>query len=347
MSVEVGSKGRPGGDWAGRRVAITGSGYSVPDRVVTNKDLEAQMNTTDAFISTRTGVRERRHAAPESTLCDLMVPACAAALRGAALSAADLDMLIVNTLSPDYHDPSQACLLQERLGLRHVPAFDIRAQCSGSLYALDVAAQFIATGRCQHVMVVCGELLSKRLDRSDEGRNVSVLLGDGAGALVVSGVGAEGPRLVDIATGADGSRFRLLFTAAPGSANRTFLDEGAVKEGRHFFRMQGRAMFEHAVATLVGAAREMLAGHRLTIADLDSVLVHQPNLSILREVGRQLEVPAEKLPTNVERFGNMASASLPVTIAQAFEAGRMRAGGLHLFLTYGSGATWGAALYRS
>lgn len=191
---------------------------------MTNRDIEGMMNTTEAFILSRTGVVEQRRAAPSQTLSDLIAPAAAAAVREAGLRTDAVDMVIVNTLSPDYHDPAQACLVQSRLGMRRVPAFDTRAQCSGLIYLLDIGRQFVSTGRCKNVLLVCAEILSKRLDCSDEGRNLSILLGDGAGAVVVMGEDGAGERgLIDLITGADGEYFELLHTAAPGSHRASFL----------------------------------------------------------------------------------------------------------------------------
>ncbi|HWN67480.1 MAG TPA: 3-oxoacyl-ACP synthase, partial [Haliangium sp.] len=194
-------------------------------------------------------MRERRHADQSLATSDLMEAAALDAIRNAGLEVQDIDMLIVNTLSPDHHDPSQACLMQRRLGLRQIPAFDIRAQCSGLIYGMDIACSFLEGERCNNVLVICGELLSKRLDCSAEGRNLSVLLGDGAGAIVLSRVPGDRPRgLIDRITRADGVGFDMIFTAAPGTRNATFLSAEDMAAGRHQFRMRGRPLAEHAAA---------------------------------------------------------------------------------------------------
>lgn len=322
---------------------ISGLGYCLPEHIVTNADIVARMNTTEAFILERTGVVTRRHVRAEQAVSALMVPAVQRALAAAGLGPEDVDFLIVNTLSPDHHDPSQACLIQPQVASRHIPALDIRAQCSGFLYGMQVARSMLGP-RCRHVVVVCGEVLSKRMDCSDAGRNLAILLGDGAAAAVISQGADEASGLLDLQLGADGQYFDLLMTSAPGSAGAHFLSGADLELGRSQFVMRGKPMFEHASATLVRIARDMLVRHRLSIDRIDHVICHQPNLRILDEVQLRLEVPDSKLHKTVEFLGNMASASMPTTLAMNWD--KVRSGELVLMLTYGSGATWGAGLYR-
>lgn len=322
---------------------ITGLGYCIPPHKVSNADLVARMNTSEQFIEERTGVLTRYHLAGNEGVSSLMIPACEQAISAAGLVHRDIDALIVNTLSPDVHDPSQACLLQARLGLRQIPAFDIRAQCSGFLYELELAQALLRTGRYRHVLVVCGEALSKRMDYSDDGRNLSILLGDGAAAAVFSTTTrAEGLR--DIMLGSDGDCFDFLKTAKPGSAGNGFLDNDDLRQAKHQFRMQGKPMFLHASDTLARIAQEMLAKNALGIEDIDHFICHQPNLRILDAVQEKLNLPMSKFPVTVDHLGNMASASLPVTLAKHWP--KVSPGEKVLFLAYGSGATWGAALYE-
>lgn len=273
-----------------------------------------------------------------------MVPAVHNALKSAGIGVDDVDFLIVNTLSPDHHDPSQACLVQAALGLRHVPSMDIRAQCSGFLYGVQTAHGLLQDGKYRNVVVVCGEVLSKRMDCSDAGRNLAILLGDGAAAAVISRADVGGSGFLDLELGADGNYFDLLMTAAPGSAGKRFLSADDIDEGRTEFVMRGRPMFEHASGTLVRIARAMLVRHKLSIDRIDHVICHQPNLRILDEVQLRLEIPSEKLHLTVDKLGNMASASMPATLAMNWD--KIAPGELVLMLTYGSGATWGVALYR-
>lgn len=330
-----------------KSVSITGTGSFVPERVVTNDELVSRMNTSVEFIENRTGVLERRHVDEGTSVSDIAGKAALQAMAQAGIGASDVDMLIVNTLSPDYHDPSQACDLQRKLGLNHVPAFDIRAQCSGALYGMDIARQYIETGRCKNVLVVCAEILSRRMDISDEGRNLAILLSDGAGAFVMSETQDKTQgELIDIVLKADGTEFELLYTKAPGSHRKNFIDAEDIAKGAHHFRMNGKAMFFHAIHSMADIAQEILSRNNLTLDDISLIVPHQPNLRLLEGVLNELQVPREKTYITVEHFGNMASASMPVAYAKALSENRFKHGDLALFLTYGAGATWGAALYR-
>lgn len=323
-------------------IIISGAGHCLPVPVIDNKTIVDRINTTEDFILSRTGVVTRRHISGEKGLSALLVPACEQAITHAGIGASDIDMLIVNTLSPDHHDPSEACFIQPQLGLGHVPVLDIRAQCSGLLYGMELARHLLLSGSYKHILVACGEVLSKRMDTSDAGRNLSILLGDGAGALVLSNSSGTSGGIVDLIIRADGSRYDLLWTAAPGTAQQRYTDQTATPH----FRMNGQPMFKDATQRLCEIALKILNRHHLTIDDIDIVLPHQPNLRILDAVRERLAVPSHKFVTNVERYGNMASASVAVTVSEYIREARPAPGTLALVLTYGSGATWGAMLYR-
>jgi 3-oxoacyl-(acyl-carrier-protein) synthase III len=334
---------------AGHRLSIAGIGYHLPERVITNEDIVSRVETSAEFIETRTGVLERRHVDRRDTLMDLIREAATAAIEDAGLTTEDIDMLIVNSLTPDHHDPSQACLVQDQLELRQIPCFDIRAQCTGLIYGMDIASQYIETGKCRHVLVVCAEMLSKRLDTSNRGRNVSILLGDGAGAVVFSATPAsdsDDAGLISVIARADGSHYFLMYTIAPGAANSDFLDVESVRAGEHHFLMQGRPFADQFMAAMTGIVDEMLTKHNLSMSDIDLVISHQPNLRLLERMENALDIPSERLVKTVDRFGNMASASLPVTLGVARDRGLFEPGSLCLLLGAGSGMTWGAALYR-
>lgn len=328
----------------GNNVVIKGTGYCLPSNNIDNLEIVSRLNSTVEFIEDRTGVLTRKHVDVSQSLSDITVPAMASALSNANLKAQDIDMLIVNTLSPDHHDPSQACLLQSKLNFNNIPVFDIRAQCTGLIYGLDIAQQYIQSGKHKNIMIVCGEVLSKRMDYSDDGRNLSILLGDGAGAVIVGSSEQESDSkkgFKDIIIQADGNYFKLLWTESPGTANNDF------NKGTPYFRMNGKDMFQHALASFVKIAQDILEKHNLTIQDIDLVVPHQPNMRILDKVIEKLNIPLDKIMLNVEALGNMASGSLPVTLAMANEEGRLKEGGLCLIIGYGSGATWGAALYQN
>ncbi|KAB0633726.1 ketoacyl-ACP synthase III [Burkholderia stagnalis] len=329
------------------RLAIAGFGYALPERIVGNDEVAGMIDTSDAFIRERTGVVARRYLAPDQHLADLACPAAERALADAGITARDVDLLIVNTLSPDHHDPSQACYIQPRLGLREVPCFDIRAQCSGGLYGIEIARHFLASGLYRNVLLICAEALSRRIDTSNAGRNLSILLSDGAAALLLQATDDPARGLIDLTLGADGTQFDLLSTEAPGARRPRFIDEDDIAAGRHYFRMKGAPMFEDATRRIVDACRQMLDKHRLTIGDIGLVVPHQPNLRILDAVIERLGLPRERCMISVDQLGNMASAAFPVALALAHEQGRMPAGQLNLLVTYGAGATWACALYRS
>lgn len=322
-------------------VIIKGTGYKIPEKRVTNDTLLQRLNSTNEFIVNRTGVETRYHVNINEKMSDLAIPAMSKALENANLEAKDIDLLIVNTLSPDHHDPSQACLLQAALDFRHIPVFDIRAQCSGFLYGAKIAIDGIKSGSYNNVMIVCGEVLSKRADYSDAGRNLTILLGDGAGAIILGKDKSSLYGFKDIILGADGNYFKLLWTESPGTSNATF------HEGNPFFRMTGHDMFEHATKTLANCVIQILHQNNLNLEDIDLIIPHQPNLRILESVGELLEVNKEKIYINVTDYGNIASASLPIAIAMAKEQKLMQENHKYIFLAYGSGATWGAALYQN
>lgn len=329
------------------KLIIAGLGHALPERIVTNDEVAMQIETSDEFIRTRTGVLTRRYLADDRHLADLACPAAEEAMAQAGVCPADIDLLIVNTLSPDFHDPSQACFIQPRLGLRHVPCFDIRAQCSGALYGIEIARHFLAGNTYRNVLLICAEALSRRIDTSNAGRNLSILLSDGAAAMVLR-MENQGERgLIDISLGADGTKFEYLHTKAPGAKRPHFIDAADIEAGHHFFRMLGADMFEDATQRMVQACRQMLDKHRLSLSDVGLVIPHQPNLRIIEAVLAELGMPRERCMISVDTLGNSASAAFPIALSLARKTGRMPAGQLNLLTTYGAGATWACALYRS
>lgn len=329
------------------KLVIAGLGHALPTRIVTNDEVAARIDTSDAFIRTRTGVVTRRYLADDEHLADLACPAAEQAIAQAGLRPADIDLLIVNTLSPDFHDPSQACYIQPRLGLRNVPCFDIRAQCSGALYGIEIARHFLASNAYRNVLLVCAEALSRRIDTSNAGRNLSILLADGAAAMVLRIDTDKDQGLIDISLGADGTSFEFLHTKAPGAKRPHFIDAADIEAGHHFFRMLGAETFEDATRRMVQACRQMLDKHRLSPSDVGLVVPHQPNLRIIEAVLAELGLPRERCMICADTLGNSASAAFPIALSLAQKTGRMPAGQLNLLTTYGAGATWGCALYRS
>jgi len=330
------------------RSRILGTGHYVPPRVVTNFDVMKMMETSDEFIVTRTGVRERRHADPDQSATDLAVPACRAAVEDAGLDMADIDLLIMNTITPDHADPGCAFFLQAKLDVPGIPVMDIRQQCAGLIYGIAIADHFIRAGTYKHVLVTCSEVLSKRIDGSYDGRNIAILLGDGAGAAVVGPADDDGPAVLSTLLHADGSQAKALYTAAPGSAlGRTeHITKDDIDTGRVHFRMDGRTVFENGVARMSEAVFESLQANGITLDDLDVLIPHQANLRMLEAIIENVQAPPEKVFVNVEKYGNIASACLPIAFDQARRSGMVTDGSLVLLVAFGSGFVWASALLR-
>ena len=327
---------------------ILGTGHYLPPKVVTNFDVMKMMETSDAFIVERTGVRRRRHAEPGTSASDLAVPACLAAVEDAGLTMDQIDLLIMNTITPDHADPGCAFFLQAKLAVPGIAVLDIRQQCAGLIYGLAIADHFVKAGTYRHVLIACSEVLSKRIDGSLDGRNIAILLGDGAGAVVVGP--SDDPRKGILSTilHADGSGAKALYTAAPGSAlgRMQCITKEDVEAGRVHFRMDGKAVFENGVARMSEAIVESLEVNGLTLGDIDLLIPHQANLRMLEEIVRKVGAPQDKVFVNVEEYGNMASACLPVALDHARKQGRAPEGGLVLLVAFGSGFVWASTLLR-
>jgi 3-oxoacyl-[acyl-carrier-protein] synthase-3 len=318
----------------GHAVSITGLGCYVPDRVVTNDELAQHVDTSDEWIMERTGIRERRMAAPEQALSDLALPAARAALEDAGLDGADIDLLIVATVTPDFAFPSTAALLADQLGARAAGAYDLSAGCTGFMYGVAQAYGMLASGLARRALVVGGDVLSKILDWTD--RSTLVLFGDGAGAVVLEPVPERG--FLGFELGADGGGGENLWL--PGSGSRAFDDPDK------YVKMNGREVFKFATRVLVQSAEALLEQCGTSIDDVDVYVPHQANVRIIDHATRKLGVPSERVVVNVDRYGNTSSGSIPLALADAAADGRLRPGTLVLMTGMGAGLTWGSALIR-
>jgi len=322
-------------------VGIIGTGSYLPEKVLTNKDLENMVDTTDEWIVSRTGIRERRIAAEDQASSDLAVEASRKALEAAGVTADQLDLIIVATVTPDMMFPATACLLQDRLGAKKAAAFDLSAACSGFLYGIATASQFIQSGMYRYALVVGVDCLSKITNWED--RNTCVLFGDGAGAVVLGPV-EEGSGLLSFELGADGSGGDLLKQPAGGSrlpASRDTVD------GRlHTISMAGREVFKFAVRVMGNAAEEALAKAGMTKEDIDFLVPHQANTRIIDAAVKRFGLSEEKVIINLDRFGNMSSASIPVALDEALHQGRIKKGNTLVLVGFGGGLTWGAAVLK-
>jgi 3-oxoacyl-[acyl-carrier-protein] synthase-3 len=329
-----------------RKVAITGTGMYVPPRVVTNADLEKLMDTSDEWIQQRTGVRERHHVDPGTTPADLAYEATVRAVEAAELELRDLDAIIVATLSPQHEFPGTAVFLQDRLGLAEIPAMDIRCQCTGFLYALQVGQLYVASGLYDRVLVCGVDVHSVGLDMTTRGRDVSVIFGDGAGAVVLEPSDDAERGILSIHLHAEGKYAKKLWVEAPGCALSPWLTTEMLEEGRHYPKMDGKFVFKHAVTRMPEVINEALAANKCAVADVDLCIFHQANLRINEYVGTQLGIPPEKTYNNIQIYGNCSAGSIPMCLDECVRAGRLEAGDLLLMAGFGSGFTWGSALIR-
>jgi len=330
------------------RARITGVGSCLPPRVVTNDDLAALMDTSDEWIIQRTGIRERRWADPEVTTSDLALAAAAEALEAAGIAASDLDMIILATLSPDHEFPGTACFLQAKLGVAGCAALDVRQQCTGFIYAVSVADQFLRTGFARKALVVGAEVHSKGLDISTPGRDLAVLFGDGAGAVVLEAAetAADGPGVLSTHLHADGSGATDLWLPAPGMAYERFMSADLLERGLHFPQMNGRAVYVNAVKRMAEAVVEAVAANGMKVEDVDLFLFHQANLRINEAVTERLGLPPERVFNTIDRFANTTAATIPLGMHEALRAGLLGKGMVVCGAAFGSGFTWGSMLLR-
>ncbi|MGZ4384011.1 MAG: beta-ketoacyl-ACP synthase III [Gaiellaceae bacterium] len=322
----------------GSAVSITGLGSYVPERVLTNDELSQTVDTNDEWIRTRTGIRERRIAAPEQALTDIALPAAQAALEKASLSAAEVDLLVVATITSDMTFPSSSALLADRLGAHNAAAYDLSAGCTGFMYALAQAHASVAAGLARNALVIGGDVLSRVVDWSD--RATCVLFGDGAGAVVIERVEEPGFHGFDL--GADGAGGMELSLPAGGS--RLPASAETVARGQHFVQMNGREVFKFATRVLVSSAENLLAACGKKVEDIDLYVPHQANIRIIDHAAGKIGFPEERVMVNVDKYGNTSSGSIPLALADAIAQGRLQRGALVLMTGMGAGLTWGSAL---
>ena len=326
-----------------RSTVILGTGSYAPERVLTNAELAKTVDTSDEWIRTRSGIRERRIAAPGEATSDMGVQAAQRALDDARLLASSIDLLIVATITPDLPMPATACIIQRKLGVPTSAAcFDLNAACTGFLYALDTACAMLASGRYRHALVIGVEKLSAIVDWKD--RTTCVLFGDGAGAVVIGPRPEPGIGLIGTRLGAVGESVDLLCIPAGGSSAPA--TTASIAAGSHFIKMKGKEVFKLAVRVMDEAARDILEQHQLRADQISLVIPHQANLRIIEAISEYLELPMERFFVNVDRYGNTSAASIPIALDEARRAGRIKPGDLTLLVAFGAGLTYGSALIR-
>jgi len=324
-----------------RSVHIVGTGSYLPQRVLTNADLEKLVDTTDEWIISRTGIRERRIAAEQECTSDMGAIAARRAMEQAGVRGEEIDLIICATLTPDMPFPATACLIQQKVGAKRAAAFDMEAACSGFLYGLEIGQQFITSGTYNTVLIIGAEKLSTIVDWED--RNTCVLFGDGAGAAVLRSRG-EDHGILTTCMGADGSQADILLM--PGGGARFPATKESVNGKMHYLKMAGKEVFKNAVVAMQTAAEEALRKCNLTINDIKCIIPHQANLRILEAIADRLGAPMEKVYINLDRYGNMSAASVAVALDEAAREGRFQRGDLILLVVFGSGLTWASCVIQ-
>jgi len=324
---------------SGRRIKIVSTGSYIPERVLTNADLEKMVDTSDEWISTRTGIKRRHIAREDEAASDLAYEASTKALEKKGISAKELDMIIVATITPDMLFPATACILQDKLGVKNIPAFDLEAACSGFLYGISIASQFIATGVYHTILVVAAETLSKIIDWED--RNTCVIFADGAGAAILQ-PSNDGSGIISTYLGADGGGANLVGVPAGGSRIPASVE--TVKGRQHYMKMKGNELFKRAVKVMVHAVDEALKMGNLAYSDLDFFIPHQANIRIIQAVAKRIDLPMEKVYINLHECGNMSAASIAVALDQAVEERKINKGDKVLLASFGGGLTWASMI---
>ena len=323
------------------RAKIVATGSFLPKNIVTNKDLEKKVDTSDEWIIERTGIRERRVAVKSQASSDLAYEASLIALKRAGIKAKDLEMIIVATVSGDMPFPSTACLLQDRLDATNAAAFDINAACSGFIYGLSIAESFIKSGAKKRILLVGVETLSRFTDWED--RTTCVLFGDGAGAAII-GPSDDDSGILSTHIHSDGSLWD--FIQVPAGGSRTPCSKETVEKRQHFMIMKGNETFKVAVKTLESIALETLQKNKIKVSQLALLIPHQANLRIIQATAKRLGLPMEKVMLNIEKYGNTSAASIPIALDEALSEGRIRTGDYIMLEAFGAGLTWGSALIR-
>ncbi len=324
-----------------RGARITGIGHYLPERILSNFDLEKMVDTSDEWIVTRSGIRERRIAAEHQASSDLAFEAAKIALEDAGVAGKDLDLIMVATVTPDMSLPSTACILQDRLGAKKAAAFDISAACSGFIYGLAVASSMIAAGKVKKVLLAGVEVLSRIMDYED--RTTCVLFGDGAGVVVIEEA-EPGEGILSTFMQSDGGLGELLYL--PGGGSRMPLTEERLKERQQYVKMKGDGLFKYAVRAMVDAAKHTLDEADLKASDINFLIPHQANIRIIEGVRKRLKLEKEQVVVNIDRIGNTSSASIPIALAELKEGGTLKKSDLVMMVAFGGGLTWGAALMK-
>jgi len=329
---------------------ISGLGFYVPENVVTNDDLSKLMDTNDAWIQERTGIQERRHIVRgEDTTTTMGVKAAEIAIKRSGVAKEDIDFVVFATLSPDYYFPGPGVLVQRDLGLKTVGALDVRNQCSGFVYAISVADQYIKTGMYKNILVIGSEVHSTGLDMSDRGRGVSVIFGDGAGAAVLSREEDLSKGILSTHLHSEGQHAEELSLVAPGMGNRwvtDIIEDNDPNDDSYYPYMNGQFVFKNAVVRFSEVINEGLQANNLEVSDINMLVPHQANLRISQFIQSKFKLSDDQVYNNIQKYGNTTAASIPIALTEAWEKGKIKEGDLVVLAAFGSGFTWGSVIIR-
>jgi len=323
-------------------VIIIGTGSYLPERVLTNDDMAQIVETSDEWIHSRTGIRERRFATSQQGTSDLACAAAEQALSAAGIDRSQIDLLIVATMTPDMPFPSTACLVQSKLGLANICAFDVQAACSGFVYTLGIAQSMLRSGNFKHALVIGAEKTSSILDFKD--RTTCVLFGDGAGAAVLTRDANAQRGILGTIAGSDGSNPTLLHQPAGGSLVPASVESVVTRQ--HFLKMNGKEIFKQAVRVMGQACHDILEQQQYQMEAVDLVIPHQANMRIIESLAKRLKIPLDKFHNNLDRYGNTSAASVGIALDEAYRAGRIKSGDLVLLVAFGAGLTWASTLIK-
>jgi 3-oxoacyl-[acyl-carrier-protein] synthase-3 len=325
---------------------ISGTGFYLPPRIVTNDELSTYMDTSDEWIQERTGIKERHYVEKGEGPSDIAIPATKQALNAAGLKVSDIDFIIFATSTPDFYAPGSGCLLQEKMGFNEIGALDIRVQCSGFIYGLSIAEQYIRTGTFKNILLIGAEVQSTAMDLTNTGRDTAIIFGDGAGAAIISATD-EDRGVLSTHMHSEGKYLKELWLESPASnAGYPRINKEALDEGKQFLKMNGKEVFRHAVTRFPEVINEALEANNLTSEDIDLLIPHQANLRITQMVQKRLSLRNEQVFSNIHKYGNTTAATIPIALAEAFNEGKIKDGDLLVLAAFGSGFTWASAIMK-
>jgi len=325
---------------------ISGTGFFLPPRIVTNDELSSYMDTTDEWIQERTGIKERRYVEKGVGPSDLAIPATEQALKAAGLTVSDIDFIIFATSTPDFYAPGSGCVLQEKMGFNEIGALDIRVQCSGFIYGLSIAEQYIRTGNFKNILLIGAEVQSTAMNLTDEGRDTAIIFGDGAGAAIISAT-EENKGILSTHMHSEGKYLKELWLEAPASnAGHPRITREVLDEGKQYLKMNGKEVFRHAITRFPEVINEALEANNLTSENINLLIPHQANLRITQMVQKRLGLSNDQVFSNIHKYGNTTAATIPIALAEAFNEGRIKEGDILVLAAFGAGFTWASAIMK-